>query len=330
MEMAFHPFARLPFELRLTIWELARREGPGAHFFSYLYLRNEEEERYFGQYTIRPPTRTWTLAAPRRNLIHQENLFPSWTAENPSAYLMDRGLWTACSESRTVMEKHYRIRARNDDPALQHGSGEFRSPQFHEGTPRTFGIIDDNQTQCCAVYPESDLFCLRVITGEAQVSDLVYINCQFGPAIRRRLRSINHLAYDFDETAWLEDGTGTRENAIQTGMDILHVAQMLFYITSLTDDPQRKHVWLIDKSLRRDPRVVATTPGPRAEWVLGDGRRLLEVHDGDPGWNRTCAWRFFFGLASWQEWPPRGVYHTFRLFSPVTISLERIGILAYI
>lgn len=31
----------------------------------------------------------------------------SWTKSNPSAYLIDSGLWTACKESREVMKKHF-------------------------------------------------------------------------------------------------------------------------------------------------------------------------------------------------------------------------------
>ncbi|KAK5654578.1 hypothetical protein OQA88_7207 [Cercophora sp. LCS_1] len=31
----------------------------------------------------------------------------SWTANNPSTYLVDAGLWTACQESKRVMEREH-------------------------------------------------------------------------------------------------------------------------------------------------------------------------------------------------------------------------------
>lgn len=114
MASEFHLFTSLPTELRLKIWEYALRQHqpsrPGAHFFSITNLREDGGELIdlgvqceWGSRCIHNHGDTYCLAAPKFGSSH------SWTSNNPSSYLWDFGMWTACRESRVVIEDHYKL-----------------------------------------------------------------------------------------------------------------------------------------------------------------------------------------------------------------------------
>lgn len=119
MPDTFHPFPRLPVELRLAIWKLTlRTEGtprPGAHFFGILVPEEDPDAdslmnqsffprnwRYTPNYRLIGPRWTTTSAEDRFVGIKQEPA--SWTDNNPSAYLVDSGLWLACRESQNLIK----------------------------------------------------------------------------------------------------------------------------------------------------------------------------------------------------------------------------------
>ncbi|KKP00246.1 hypothetical protein THAR02_07659 [Trichoderma harzianum] len=114
MESRVCQFLDLPFEVRLMIWKHALNpldyDRPGAHFFS-LVSRDDEDE------AIRISTQCkgagneycsgYHLAAPKLRFSKESR---SWTKNNPSAYLWDFGMWSACKESRQVIKAHYETR----------------------------------------------------------------------------------------------------------------------------------------------------------------------------------------------------------------------------
>ncbi|KAK1757091.1 hypothetical protein QBC47DRAFT_378394 [Echria macrotheca] len=114
---AFHYFPLLPFELRELIWKFAVRPAvPGAHFFT---VKHDQSRGFSSEFQALHPYRNgrqpWCLGAPRclpktaeftRDLL--EATPPSWLHNNPSSYLIDSGLWSACRESRLVMEQAFR------------------------------------------------------------------------------------------------------------------------------------------------------------------------------------------------------------------------------
>ncbi|RGP65904.1 hypothetical protein FLONG3_9036 [Fusarium longipes] len=79
----FHPFPRLPFELRTQIWEAAClelcRSFRGIHYVTV------------GSLDVAPLSHNWDGSKPKNNSI----------------YLWDAGLWTACQESKRVIAKHW-------------------------------------------------------------------------------------------------------------------------------------------------------------------------------------------------------------------------------
>ncbi|KAI8691986.1 hypothetical protein LRP88_09249 [Fusarium phalaenopsidis] len=71
----FHPFPRLPQEIRDLIWEKAakfRTEKRGVHFFTVFNSRNEEESAALAEYKLKGPSRS-CLAAPRRDYISSDD-----------------------------------------------------------------------------------------------------------------------------------------------------------------------------------------------------------------------------------------------------------------
>ncbi|OIW28205.1 hypothetical protein CONLIGDRAFT_644409 [Coniochaeta ligniaria NRRL 30616] len=133
MARTFHSFLLLPWELRNQIWEYALRpDRPGAHIFkvshesvtdgsqseserSWKLLRpgyvavNEPRlplELYLSAPDTRP-TDTVTRHSEIDSLGSQIANPSSIWFNNPSTYLADGGLWTACKESRLVMERRF-------------------------------------------------------------------------------------------------------------------------------------------------------------------------------------------------------------------------------
>ncbi|KAJ3540938.1 hypothetical protein NM208_g4835 [Fusarium decemcellulare] len=153
MNDTFHRFADLPWELRDHIWNLAvRPPSPGIHKFK-LYnqetdgvLKNasnvvfDESKRYI----------CLRLAAPDCDKSSGTDIC---NKDNLSIYLIDGGLWTACKESRVVMERSFRC---------LHGSKQMLksvSEQKKDDAAAT-GYFEgqDGQAYYFTVLPHRDLF----------------------------------------------------------------------------------------------------------------------------------------------------------------------------
>ncbi len=104
----FGGFGKLPRELRDEIWDLAIRDDhPGAHFFSISagHFSPTVHWTVFG-YNDTHGMRQFArllISAPRYSGITAAG--PLWTTNNPSTYVRDSGLWTACRESREAIQK---------------------------------------------------------------------------------------------------------------------------------------------------------------------------------------------------------------------------------
>jgi len=114
----FDRFLQLPAELRLMIWESVARgpDVPSVHFFSLwnstsLSTDPPREPLLFPEAMIGPKSpwkSPWNSLGPPNGRTASSQRGHSWLSNNASAYLIDMGLWTACSESRTVMQNLYR------------------------------------------------------------------------------------------------------------------------------------------------------------------------------------------------------------------------------
>ncbi|KAK3182609.1 hypothetical protein K4F52_006059 [Lecanicillium sp. MT-2017a] len=237
----FHPFPQLPPELRREIWSLATRDFsvPGVHFFAI---------KAFDQTGDLPDEITFT--SPGCSVRCKKGGYPKatlsgyWEHANVSSYLEDSGLWTACRESRDVMQHQAKpIRQRcksyyNKDGSLEHTlldhlpvTGLFEDAQLT--TPRLF-----------TVYPDRDLF----VIGSEWLDRLPYLTetqVIIG-ADEWALRAFPNIAIEYDP-AWGKDFRD-REYFDETTDEMLSLVQL--GLEGCWD-----HLYLIDYQIKCDKAV---------------------------------------------------------------------------
>ncbi|RSL48357.1 hypothetical protein CEP54_012959 [Fusarium duplospermum] len=144
----FHPFPRLPTELRLQIWEKAclpsRRQHFGLHYFT---IGNDKKLVPVG----------WNKA--RRPKKHRPE-----NQGNRSAYLWHAGLWAACRESRAVIIEHYQF---NDwEELMGTAENEGESPRRVDTNsemavpPAMITVREGHDRWYFTVYPTRDIICV--------------------------------------------------------------------------------------------------------------------------------------------------------------------------
>ncbi|KAH7237128.1 uncharacterized protein BKA55DRAFT_694754 [Fusarium redolens] len=108
---AFKRFPELPRELRDQIWSMAIRDDrPGVHIFGqYEETKENSSESHALRHGIFISL-NWAAPSWRR---YFDNLNEDQSDENISTYFIDGGLWTACHESRLIMEKRFQQSNRN-------------------------------------------------------------------------------------------------------------------------------------------------------------------------------------------------------------------------
>ena len=172
-EFRFFPF--LPWELRDQICKLAIRPAlPGAHVFRVPNVNASEQNC--------PEDETddncefcisrWHPAAPQC-LPKSVDFSPasqaaapiSWTLKNPSTYLIDSGLWTACKESLLVIENEFQVRARREKVHVW-GLSELEDFQlkrvrFTLRETATHVTSHNSGRRYLTVFPSKDLFIMQ-------------------------------------------------------------------------------------------------------------------------------------------------------------------------
>lgn len=231
-----------------------------------------------GKYAIGDDNPQWCdLAAPRCSKLDPET--PSWTVSNPSSYLMDSGLWTACKESREIMEKRY------DTLGWRQRCREHRYTTLYCGerpdAPATNTFTSNGETQCFTTYPKSDLFCLQPYDFDTvdwvMLREYVPIfNYQFG-------FDVNHVALEFDPKFVYPNPDcplSTREYRFGYNSD---GAVGCFARAASDDLALVKHLWIIDYRIKRLPGPLPLKHNGH-EFHDSSGR-FLEVGKWDQGWH---------------------------------------------
>ncbi|KAF5663643.1 tetracycline resistance protein [Fusarium heterosporum] len=147
----FHPFARLPVELRLQIWEAACVKSPASYRgLQYIDVWNEEAV---------PIPCDWPKS-PGHFIT---------TNFNRSAYLIDGGLWRACKESREIIAKYTQFedwvgiqrKAIIDSKSFyKYNADSSDGNKSHH--PAIIGASEGEEECCMLVYPANDIFCIQV------------------------------------------------------------------------------------------------------------------------------------------------------------------------
>ncbi|KAH9886383.1 hypothetical protein F4778DRAFT_798419 [Xylariomycetidae sp. FL2044] len=187
----FHPFPRLPKELRDLIWDAAiRPDVPSAHFFTTWHGDQRNAVRVILTSALTGyVSRAWegkgsvNLAASRWNKAHP--MRPAWFENNPSVYRDDGGLWTACCESREAMIRRFGSRA--------------ITSQTITGT-----LVQHGRRQYFTVRPDTDLFCTQpavllhdLLSWNRLPNGVPFFNNNNGP------RQHRHIALELD-TRWID------------------------------------------------------------------------------------------------------------------------------
>lgn len=156
----FHPFARLPVELRLHIWETACfASTPSERCVQYVTAKNRR--------VISMPCH-W----------HRTHEGTPLEEDNKSAYLIDGGLWRACKESRGVIarQSHYYdwLRIQNEAIRTRQYFSTFSADwdggedDVHPGLIETCEVEEECRM---LVSPARDIFCIEADSWTALQHD---------------------------------------------------------------------------------------------------------------------------------------------------------------
>ncbi|KAK0627588.1 hypothetical protein B0T14DRAFT_579741 [Immersiella caudata] len=276
----FHLFHRLPAELRITTWDLAiHPPTPGVNLFT-------------------ADMSTWRHPANQRKQIPGRTLtLPDPTTSNPSTYLLDHALWTACFESRARL-----IRAFRNKP--------FATYNFPSPNPEISPDPDISPSpQLLTVLPSQDLFIFQMPNTQRKKTLWFSFIHRWGDY------GIYNGALVFDP-AWTLPARRPAKPELQPWVQIANT------MTLRTDVKALKRLWFVDYSLKRD-NEVPLEEGNR--WVFtGVGCRFVGVCVEDVGavgkpWrcegnfaDREC-WRFVNELAKYRSWVEDEVKDRLRL-----------------
>ncbi|KAK5658240.1 hypothetical protein OQA88_2215 [Cercophora sp. LCS_1] len=244
-----------------------RGEEPGAHLFTVYDAANEEERKAVSNHRVFGLD-SWegfgiarsvvgicriTIAAPQ---IPSTTDY-SWTESNPSTYMIDSGLWSACRESKEIAKKWLGNRWR----------GENRDRR----TPALYFLpeSDPDDPRFISVNLGRDLFLLSPINFESIGWHLI-ANDIFGGDLSASSPTIHHVGFEFDPAwrRWLDFLV----------MD-LHIQSHNVHCNQLkgvlrpthVDENVISNIWFVDYRLKRREEVLGKR-GPARTWP---GRSIM-------------------------------------------------------
>ncbi|RMJ17079.1 hypothetical protein BHE90_004625 [Fusarium euwallaceae] len=249
MAATFHQFGDLPFELRDQIWNLAVRPAcPGTHVFK---LSNREEAGALDK------MRQMVLDEDHAYADHQL-IIPDSNESNISTYLIDGGLWTACKESRRVMERrfspvqkpeHRKLRLEEDASATGYFVG-------HHGVPHYFTVL-----------PHRDLFLFQVQDPTILNWNHIGFEIPLGSSVRGYQGRLN-IAIEYKSEWGLQVG---KVYPHHEDLDLVYA-----FIRMAIDTTTSYNIWLVDHNLRRKCDISASERDEPVSFSAR-GQRLVEV-----------------------------------------------------
>ncbi|KAG5788388.1 hypothetical protein H9Q69_012548 [Fusarium xylarioides] len=253
----FERFTELPRELRDRIWTLAIRDDhPGVHIFGQ-YATGSNYIKSWGGMSRDLATPSWSR--------YFENLDKNRSDENISTYLIDGGLWTACHESRCIMEKHFQQSKRQSN---LRPPDDYRVPRagvlFNRATS---GYFDCTPLEIVTVFPRRDLFILQ----HHDLDDIDW-GCLGSEATlassREGFSAVNHIAIEYDR-AWEDEHKRD---------DVIRALKRACVEADYT-------LWFIDRSLKRKSQAPVFKEKSGSSWTTNafyaSDRKFLEINDTD-------------------------------------------------
>ncbi|UPK92691.1 hypothetical protein LCI18_003626 [Fusarium solani-melongenae] len=268
MPETFHLFSRLPRELRQMIWTFVPRPRvPGVHIFGTEHGNNYCDgdmapcDDFIRPLDCGPRRQQLTPPTPRFPPTTSTLAEPSWTKSNPSSYLVDGGLWTACKESRAVMEREYEVEHWR---TLKH-SGDY--PRDRTRMPSMGGFLDNGSPHYFTIFPNQDLFYFqanglerRMISGHDIPDDHRLWSTRNG------FHGPKHVAIEYNPEWW----SSVQEDELmdQPFVEILDDFSAAVIASTINI------IWFVDYSLKR--QRPSSTDRKRVIFEGAD-RRFVEV-----------------------------------------------------
>lgn len=260
------------------IWDAAIRDDrPAAHFFSPSRLKNDlefsdecvvfgfsdgpslEERRYIGRW----------LSVTTQQALRQRFGQP---AVNPSAYLEDGGLWTACKESHEAVRRRRKRQAGGIAMAWPTTMWRWPRTDIHHATMT--GYFDNKGTRQYFAIGVNDLICWQPLDFNHcfQLDDVPFSNFNLGKPF-----ALRNVAFEFDPD-W-EHPEDVHEYEY-----FWHQESSLGAIADMLCQPEI-HLWFIDYGIQRDAASTAVVNDARDErkTFYGNGCRFVEVRASDAG-----------------------------------------------
>jgi hypothetical protein len=278
MNGTFHHFNELPWELRGQIWNLAVRPAhPGVHVFKvYNSLKDTQVDESKDIASSSKVFHTHHLAAP----VHTDatRTPESGWKDTLSTYRIDGGLWTACKESRRVMERNFK--SVEWDTLRKHKlktQGYMNLPSHKVLDIPATGYFsgDDDDRHYFTVMPHRDLFLLQPHSLETIDWSVLYLEIPITSPYQG-FEGMTHFALEY-QPEW----------GIEFKQAIPHQGELETIIMNLVDmafDSQgSQSIWFVDYNLtRRDDAPVEEQDATAREGVTfyANDRRLVEVECG--------------------------------------------------
>ncbi|CAM1506298.1 Fc.00g059390.m01.CDS01 [Cosmosporella sp. VM-42] len=271
----FHYFNMLPTELREMIWAFAMRdERPGIHVFTTTSMwvgqdpiDTENERKIFGSQVppwgspCQPPL--YQFSIPR----DVQRVTAASSVPNPSSYLIDSGLWTACRESCAVMEVIHGKRTRDClTPRISDG----RATENLGGRIGYF-FDDEEHEQYFTVLPHDLVYFQSPDLAKTEfLSDLPFIKDQWRP------NGVEHVALEFDPS-W--EVPGVEDFLKQSG-------KLSVQNTLVGAKLGLENLWFVDYRIRRSHSFLKTRYVLRENRHVfyGNGCQFAEVRPSDTEW----------------------------------------------
>lgn len=272
MNNTFHRFVYLPWDIREQIWKFALRPSlPGVHTFK-LYKPNSGNGTDENIDIIACHTRQGSLrlAAPDReekSPTGNHNTEITQNQGNHSTYLIDGGLWTACKESRHVIQRHFgfpKWRSLHDEDPER-----FRHEAVRKLDMPAIGYFAGKDPYFFTVLPNRDLFILQPQNISMMTPGDISWHARVG-ARWQGFQGFQHIALEYNK-GWeyiLSDFSNPKHEAI------------IKVLITLGYHAVGDKLWFIDYTLRRRHEVVAEPSSSRnresATFYL-QGQRFVEV-----------------------------------------------------
>ncbi|KAM0274333.1 hypothetical protein ACHAQH_007968 [Verticillium albo-atrum] len=260
----FHPFPRLPPELRNNIWHEALRDlsQPGVHYLSHDHTNLTADPSVYiksSPYALLP------------------SFVPKPIHDARSSYTHDYGLFSACRESRPIVTHHYSIPLWNAIlPVLNrvHATGSYPRTWHNPSRVLAGASTLDKLSTGFAIRPHADLVLYKPrLANEPFPASAQSWFFEHSPWTAHPLGAAN-IALDLDAARTPVLASASRGPVLVESALFARLPRLLRHGAK---------VWLVDSEITPDPEFAGPPEGERAVFT-GIGVRYTEVREGDARW----------------------------------------------